>query len=504
MPANRLGGAPVNATKAKTPKKRLYEKSDHGREREVPDKDGDYRGPFRRDLARLIHSPAYRRLQGKTQLFPSDENDFFRNRLTHSTEVAQIATGIALNLNATLLKNNPIDEHLVHLAALAHDLGHPPFGHNGEKILDRKMQNFGGFEGNAQTLRILARLEKKETWEFPFSAVTAEPFDANQNDRRLGLNLTYRSLAAVLKYDRLCPATEEERKEQAEKKRLGFSKRPVKGFYAAEADLVRRIKEAVAPGYDGPFKTLECSIMDLADDIAYSTYDLEDAFKAKFLSPIGMAATTADEKLQIASEINDKLSEEYPGLDRSNHLSVEQIDSVLQSIFYDLFDGESPEASNGYTLAAEIYRQSSVLGENGYFRTDFTSKLVNLFMTGIEFLPNEDYPALSSVKFSVETFKMVEILKKYAFRSLILSPRLKIAESRGSEIIATIFDTLLKTEDGRRLLPEDWRLVYFGRSGEDWRHRTVCDFIASMTDRYCLEFYSRLVGIDAPSIHKPY
>jgi len=99
---------------------------------------------------------------------------------------------------------------------------------------------------------------------------------------------------------------------------------------------------------------------------------------------------------------------------------------------------------------------------------------------------------------------MVEILKKYAFRSLILSPRLKIAESRGTEIIATIFDTLLKTEDGRRLLPEDWRRVYFGRPGEGWRHRTVCDFVASMTDRYCVEFYSRLVGIDAPSIHKPY
>jgi dGTPase len=125
-------------------------------------------------------------------------------------------------------------------------------------------------------------------------------------------------------------------------------------------------------------------------------------------------------------------------------------------------------------------------------------------MKGIEFFPNDRYPCLSAVKFSVDTFKMVEILKKYAFRSLILSPRLKIAESRGTEIIATIFDTLLKTEDGRRLLPEDWRRVYFGRPGEGWRHRTVCDFIASMTDRYCVEFYSRLVGIDAPSIHKPY
>jgi dGTPase len=155
-------------------------------------------------------------------------------------------------------------------------------------------------------------------------------------------------------------------------------------------------------------------------------------------------------------------------------------------------------------MSAEIYRQSCVLGENGYFRTDFTSKLVNLFMSGIEFSPDEEYPCLSKVKFNANTFMMVEIPKKYAFRSLIMSPRLKIAESRGTEIIGTIFETLIETEDGRRLLPDDWRLIYFGRPGEDWRYRTVCDFIASMTDRYCVEFYSRLVGIDAPSIHKPY
>lgn len=255
--------------------RRLYEKNDYDREREVPDKDNDYRGSFRRDLARLIHSPAFRRLQGKTQLFPSDENDFFRNRLTHSIEVAQIATGIALNLNAQELKDDPLDVDLLHLAALAHDLGHPPFGHNGEKVLDNKMQKYGGFEGNAQTLRILARLEKKETIGFPTATVTAksaEPIGADESDQRLGLNLTYRSLASIMKYDRKMPETEEERKTEADKKRVGFSRRPVKGYYNIESALVLKIKKAVAPGYTGTFKTLECSIMDLADDIAYSTY----------------------------------------------------------------------------------------------------------------------------------------------------------------------------------------------------------------------------------------
>jgi dGTPase len=99
---------------------------------------GDARNPYRRDLARLIHSPCFRRLQGKAQLFPSDESDFFRNRLTHSLEVAQIATGIALNLNRQEpeLKNSPINVDLVNFAAHAHDLGHPPFGHDGERALD--------------------------------------------------------------------------------------------------------------------------------------------------------------------------------------------------------------------------------------------------------------------------------------------------------------------------------------------------------------------------------
>src|SRR5260221_9915049 len=113
-------------------------------------KAGDARSPYRRDLARLVHSPCFRRLQGKAQLFPSDENDFFRNRLTHSLEVAQIATGIALNLNSREkeLKRSPIDIDLVHFAALAHDLGHAPFGHDGERALDQVMRRHGGFEGN--------------------------------------------------------------------------------------------------------------------------------------------------------------------------------------------------------------------------------------------------------------------------------------------------------------------------------------------------------------------
>src|SRR5690606_8743936 len=129
----------------------IYSKQDFARELEEAEKADEGRSAFRRDFCRLLHSPSFRRLQGKTQLFPSDESDFFRNRLTHSLEVAQIAKGIAQNLNSKIefFKKNPIDLDLVEFAGIAHDLGHPPFGHNGEKALDDKMKDFGGFEGNA-------------------------------------------------------------------------------------------------------------------------------------------------------------------------------------------------------------------------------------------------------------------------------------------------------------------------------------------------------------------
>ena len=163
-----------------------------------------YRSLWRRDYARLIHCPSFRRLQGKTQLFPGIETDFFRNRLTHSLEVAQIAKSIALKLNYNLKKREEkpfIEPDVAEFAGLAHDLGHPPFGHFGEQALDEKMADFGGFEGNAQTLRILTRTEKRELGEIN---------DAG-NDTRVGLNLTVRSIASVLKYDHVIPPTQEDR-----------------------------------------------------------------------------------------------------------------------------------------------------------------------------------------------------------------------------------------------------------------------------------------------------
>ena len=141
----------------------------------------DPRDPFEVDRARIVHSSAFRRLQGKTQIFGVGEGDFYRTRLTHSMEVAQVGKGLALFLNRQPeLVDAPLSTELVEAACLAHDLGHPPFGHNGEEALQACMQAHGGFEGNAQNLRILTRLEAKR--------------------EGYGLDLTRATLEAVLKY----------------------------------------------------------------------------------------------------------------------------------------------------------------------------------------------------------------------------------------------------------------------------------------------------------------
>ena len=165
------------------------------RQYEIPDKGNDHRDPYYRDYARLVHSAAFRRLQAKTQVLGLGESDFYRTRLTHSLEVAQIGAGLVVHLRAQLqLPTMPPQprfeswlnllpsEKLIEAICLAHDLGHPPFGHGGERALNYAMRGAGGFEGNGQTLRILARLEK------------------NSEDH--GLNPTRRLLLGVLKLSR--------------------------------------------------------------------------------------------------------------------------------------------------------------------------------------------------------------------------------------------------------------------------------------------------------------
>jgi dGTPase len=225
------------------------------------------RSPFRRDCDRVIHSTAFRRLMHKTQVFVSHEGDHYRTRLTHTLEVAQIARALARQLG--------LDEDLTETLALAHDLGHPPFGHAGERALDACLRAHGGFDHNAQTLRVVTALEHR----YP-------DFD--------GLNLTWESLEGIVKHNG--PLT-------------GRDGTPIgryldHGIPAGISDYIRR--------YDlelWSFASLEAQVAAIADDIAYDAHDIDDGLRA------GLFGVDDLKVMPLAADMIAEIARHYPGLD---------------------------------------------------------------------------------------------------------------------------------------------------------------------------------------------
>ncbi len=233
---------------------------------ELPKRHG--RRAFARDKARVLHSAGLRRLAAKTQMMSAGADDFPRTRLTHTLEVAQIGRELGEALGC--------DPDLVETACLVHDLGHPPFGHNGEEALHKASLDIGGFEGNAQTFRLLTRLESKTI----------------RDGRSLGLNLTRATLDAATKYP------------------WGFDgKNPKFGYYQEDKEIFDWVRlEVKSQG-----KVFEAQVMDIADDIAYSVHDIEDAIYGKHFSPLALDSEPEFKEVvklaakEYASEIDESI-----------------------------------------------------------------------------------------------------------------------------------------------------------------------------------------------------
>jgi len=228
------------------------------------------RSPFQRDKDRIIHSSAFRRLKGKTQVFVAHEGDYYRTRLTHSLEVSQIARSIARVLG--------LDEDLAECLALAHDLGHPPFGHSGEEALASCMEPYGGFDHNAQTLRIVTHLEGRYA-----------EFD--------GLNLTWETLEGIAKHNG--PLVER----PSDVERLPWALTAIPDWEALELST-----------YAGP----EAQVAALADDIAYNNHDLDDGLSA------GLFTVEDVTQVPFVGEMFEDVCRRYPGIpeNRLIHESV--------------------------------------------------------------------------------------------------------------------------------------------------------------------------------------
>jgi dGTPase len=444
-----------------------------------------YRHPVRRDSARVLHSPAFRRLCGKTQLFPVEESDFFRNRLTHSLEVGQIARSIAVRLNATAPEladpDMALNCDLVELAGWCHDIGHPPFGHTGEAELDERSAYAGGFEGNAQTLRLLARLEKGELAEGSTSHCGVHA----GRDFRVGLNLTYRTLASTLKYDAMIPTARTASSEVAGRPKIQ------KGYYTYERELVGRIRNALAPDTESTIRTIECSIMDVADDIAYSTYDMEDAFKGGFLQPLDLLAAPDDFLQEVAAEVQERAV----SAGKSDTFDVANLREVLSKVVREIM----VEAEDD---PAAVARSSKKLAEDGRLRRRFTSHLIGSFIRAVGLKPSGAIPKLWSVDLEREAWLTIEALKVYTFKWIIMSPEMRVVAHRGRRIVGRLYEALVDPDQrSDLLLPQDVKDVWKQVSDAE-RPRVAIDFIAGMTDRYAVEYYGRMYSRTTSSVFK--
>jgi dGTPase len=394
------------------------------------------RTSFERDRARVLHSAALRRLAAKTQVVGPQSDDFVRNRLTHSLEVAQVARDLGRRIGC--------DPDVVETAALAHDLGHPPFGHNGERILDELSPGCGGFEGNAQTLRVLTRLEAKS---------------ADGEGRSIGLNLTRATLDACCKY----PWTREDA--------AGVTTTPgggsVKfGVYADDLSVFKWLREDAPDG----IKCLEAQVMDLSDDVAYSVHDLEDGVVAERID-LGWLRDRSERRAVWAT-----LRDWY--LPEAEDAALEEVLERLQ---------QSPSWP---TTPYDGSRGSLAVLKN------LTSDLIGRFCGAVQEATHAAYGTGGLTRYAADLIVPEDTLLEIACLKGIAAHYVMRAEDRQAnlrrqrEVIADLVSVLRMR--GPEVLDPAFRIDFGEATDDSGRLRVIIDQIASLTDASALAWHARL------------
>lgn len=412
---------------------------------------------YQRDRARIIHSASFRSLQSKTQVLGLGESDFYRTRLTHSLEVAQIGSGVCEWLrdqsdNAQWESLIP-SFSLIEAICLAHDIGHSPFGHGGEVAMNTMMRDHGGFEANGQTLRIIARLGE---------------FSEN-----CGLDLTRRTMLGTIKYPAFYSATaryNQPEHDTASTEVLSYLNidhwSPPKCIYDAEADVLEWLLEP----FSNPDKTLflslstperghrrtrfkpfDTSIMELADDIAYGVHDLEDALA------LGLVKREA---------WNESVSDVIEKMDNN------PIKASLEDYNRLLFSQSPKDVKHAI------------------------SKLVGYFIQHIKLTELEEFenPMLRlQATMEPDAYRILILIKEFVMHHVILRPELQMLQYKGQQVMVRLFDIF--AANPARLLPVD---VY--ADFEQQGYRAIADYLSNMTDVSAGKLYHKLLSPTSGSI----
>ncbi|MGO3148166.1 MAG: deoxyguanosinetriphosphate triphosphohydrolase [Leucobacter sp.] len=411
---------------------RTREYSDADFERFVPETHSGHRSDFERDRARVIHSSGLRKLAAKTQvLSPTAGVDFARNRLTHSLEVAQIGRELAASLG--------LNRDVVDAACLTHDLGHPPFGHNGEKALSAWASDAGGFEGNAQTLRILTRLEAKRFTDTGASA---------------GLNLTRATLDASCKY----PWNLEE----AAPGSMKF------GYYADDAPVFNWMRKGAPP----LIKCVEAQTMDLSDDIAYSVHDFEDAIVSEYIDPLILTSRFGHDSL-----ITDVAA--WAG----GSFSSEELSAAYDRL------AKTPT----WLTSWEGSRKDQAQLKN------FTSDVIGRFARAAISATREASAQASLTRFGAsiivprEIHAEIAVLKGIVAAFVMSSGRRQPTYRRQRELLTELLDALWVSGESNL---EPAFQADFRQAGDDAAaQRVIVDQVATLTDQSAISWHRRLCEV---------